>query len=201
MFLSFRPFQTSVVWEFVDPDTQRKFTAESRESLVRQIVKYRAQNELEPIENLHMVLDHYLCTLPINSGKCRSQTTLRRGIAATVKGGVMLWKSLMYKKVVSQEEADRRAAICVACPHNVFPDRGAFVRWADQLAEASVGKKRSVHHDLLGNCDICSCPLRAKVFFAGDPGLSEDDVSRMRAVGCWQPSMQETQPVSTEQVR
>ena len=92
----------------------------------------------------------------------------------------------MYDSFASQKEADRRAAICAVCPHNVFPDRGNFIRWADHMAVVSVGDRKSKHHDELGNCAVCTCPLRAKVFYTGKNTLTEEQKIEMRKVNCWQ---------------
>lgn len=100
---------------------------------------------------------------------------------------------MFYNSYVQQGEADRRASICIKCPHNVFPDKGPFLKWSDDIAKEAVGDRRSVHHDELGNCEICTCPLRAKVW-TGDPiDLPADQLAQMRSVrtmdgkACWQP--------------
>lgn len=189
-YYKFRPFATTSVYEFQDPDSGHLYRASNRKDLIREILQYRINNQLPPIENLDMVLDHYLCTLPVNAGRCSPDIPLRRGLAATVRGGILLLKSMLYDKFASQEEADRRAEICVKCPHNVFPDKTRFVRWTDAIAKASIGSRRSKLHNDLGSCEVCTCPLRAKVFYEGDPELTEEELSKMKAVGCWQPELQ-----------
>lgn len=184
--LKFRPFQTSPEWEFKDPDSGNLYTANTRADLVKRIVQYRAQNELPPIEHLDLVIENYLCQKPYNSGRCVGYATLARGLWATVKGGIAVVTSLMYKSFATQEEADRRSEICVKCPHNIFPDKSGFIFWADSIATASIGTRRSANHDKLGNCGICSCPLRAKVFFDGKIDLKPGEEESMKKVNCWQ---------------
>jgi hypothetical protein len=162
-------------------------TAETREALIKQIVQYRLNNRYTPIHDLPAVLDNYLCNLPQNAGKCRSFEPLERGLFAYLKGGIALVKSLMYDTFVAQAEADRRSEICAGCKFNVFPDKTFFVEWSDKLAVASVGERKSKRHDELGTCEVCTCPLRCKVFHPGPfNDLTHEQVTKMKSVSCWQ---------------
>lgn len=182
----FKPFKTPYRWIFVDPDTQRFYSARTKKELFEQIVNYRSQNNLDPIQGLEHVIEHYLCTLPENTGNCESEK-LRRGWLTTLKGGISLLQNVFYgeKAMVDQAIADQRSATCKTCPHNIFPDKGAFIQWSDELAEASTGGRKSQHHDSLGNCEACSCPLRAKVFYAGPFNLPDNQNKELPDF-CWQ---------------
>jgi hypothetical protein len=161
-------------------------TGKDLNDLCRRIRLYRAQNELEPLEYLEAIVEHYLCLRSENKGGCeRRGSPLKRGLIPTLKGGVLILKNLMYNSFASQEVADARSAICKECPHNVFPDKGPFIAWSDNIAEHTVGDRKSAHHDDLGNCGICSCPLRPKVFFTGKPQLTNEQLNEMPA-NCWQ---------------
>lgn len=187
MLFKFKPFEVSGAWEFIDPDTNYKYIAPNKKELIQLIVGYRSQNKLDPIPSLDVVLESYLCTLPCNTGKCKPYGKLTRGLMAYMKGGIALVANLWYDNTVSQKEADRRSSVCFSCPLNVFPDRGPFVQWSDNIAEASIGKKKSEYHDDLGNCAACSCPLRAKVWYPGPVDLNPGEETLMRSVkNCWQ---------------
>lgn len=187
--LTFKPFEASSVWQFPDPDTNRMHTAATRAELIANIVNYRIQNRLEPIVRLDLVLNNYLCTLPINAGKCK-QEPLKRGFMQYIKGGLALIEQLYYgdKNIVKQEEADRRAEICKNCSCNLFPDRDMFIQWSDDLALHSIGDRKSKWHSDLGNCSACSCPLRCKVWYRGPFILSVEEVDKMKTCNplCWQ---------------
>lgn len=191
MLLKFRPFQTSQTWKFVDPDTSRVLSASSQKELIQLIVTYRSQNQLPPIEELDKVLEHYLCTLPENTGKCCSRGKLKRGLFTYIKGGMVLLQNLMYSNFVSDRVAEKRAEQCVACPLNVFPDKGPFVKWSDSIASNSVGDKRTKHYEQLGNCAMCSCVLNAKVWYAGKVRLTKVESTLAEQVNCWQLNIQE----------
>ena len=186
LLFKFKPFEATTIFQFQDPDTGRVHTAKDKKELVQLIVSYRAQNQLEPIENLDIVLEHYLCTLPQNCGKCCFRDRLKRGFFTYLKGGIMLVKNYWYKETVTPEEAEERAKQCAACPLNVFPDKGPFVRFADEIAMSSVGTKRTTQYERLGNCAACTCVLNAKVWFKGKLSLTPEEKILMEGVRCWQ---------------
>lgn len=186
--LRLRPSAAPRRYIFTDPDTNRKFKAESREALIKAIVAYRSANGLEPIKRLEIVLDHYWATLPENIGNTEIAPKLERGWLAYVKGGLTMLDYLYYgeKKLVNQETADKRAKQCASCKYNIFPDKGPFIEWVDGIAKASVGEKATPYDDDLGNCEVCSCVNRAKVWYRGKFEPSEKEIKKFKEVDCWQ---------------
>lgn len=172
---------------FTDPDTKHRYESKSRENLIKQIIAYRSQNELAPIEYLNDVLDNYWAGLPENLGEATIGLPLRRGVLAYLKGGIALLQNVWYgeKNMVDQATADARAAICIACPKNVAPDKGPFLAWSDSVAEASVGDRKSVHHDKLFSCIVCTCTLKAKVHWGGEIKCSKKELLDF-PTPCWQ---------------
>lgn len=184
IFKKFKPFTGPVEYKFVDPDTKYLYKAPDKNELLYRIVAYRRQNELEPIDNLDYVVDNYLCGLPENFGSCQDHH-LDRHLMGYIRGGLALLKNMLYKKYVTQEMADYRGSICVGCPLNVFPDKKGFLKWSDKMAEAAVGDRKSIHHENLGNCEVCSCVLKAKVFYGDNITLPEDEYNALPEF-CWQ---------------
>lgn len=186
MISKFKPFHTPYRWIFVDPDTNRSYIASTKKELFEQVINYRSQNKLSPIQALEHVIENYLCSLPENVGNCEPEK-LRRGWMSFIKGGVAVLENIFYGEanMVSQEVADKRSEICLQCPNNIFPDRGSFITWTDEIAEASTGGKESKYHEKLGNCSVCSCPLRAKVFFKGPFNLPQEQNKELPDY-CWQ---------------
>ena len=140
-FFTLRPFCGFAEFEFQDPDTGRVHTGNSKADLCARIRAYRQQNELPELEFLETVVENYLCHRPKHAGLCQPLKRLKRGIIPSIRGGVALLQSMLYKSFVPQEVADERSRICAGCPHNVFPDKGPFIAWCDKLAEASIGEK------------------------------------------------------------
>lgn len=191
-FLRLKPFIAPKRFVFRDPDTNFEYEEKTQEALVKRIVHYRAQNRLAPLQHLDLVLPNYWCGLPENDGNCELcplHNKMKRKLWQYIKGGIALVETLAYpdEHIVSQEEAEKRAAKCINCVYNTFPDKDLFVKWSDEIAEAVVGAKKSVHHEKLGNCEVCSCTLKYKIFYKGEMGLDEEQKRKMQEVGCWQP--------------
>ena len=93
---------------------------------------------------------------------------------------------------VADEEADRRAAICVTCPNNVTSFGGHCGSCADRVMRGLtrvIGRRKTQYDKSLGSCAICSCSLAAAVWFplaAQRAGLSEELKGEFRKVEfCW----------------
>lgn len=183
-----KAFNAPHKFTFVDPDTGLVYSASSRKELLTNIVRYRVQNQLEPIPQLEATVVNYWCTLPENSGKCEDGPEIDRTFYQYIKGGVALLKSYLFDSYVAQDEADRRSVLCVSCPNNIFPDKKGFLAWSDDQAERSIGERRSVHHNDLGNCSVCSCLLKSKVWFGGNISLPLDQINQIKKTkpDCWQ---------------
>lgn len=174
-------------WEFQDPDVPHKYyRAPNQNTLYALIKNYRLQNGLEPIEQLQLVVENYLCGKKENAGKC-IDARLERGWTSIVTGGIALLKQYYYgdKHMVTDEEAEARAQICLTCPHNIMPEKAIDVYWQDELAEMSTKGRRTSVHEKLGNCGCCGCPLRAKVFHKAKFELSERELECI-IPECWQ---------------
>lgn len=186
MFRKFKAFEASVRYEFKDPDTGYFYRAGSLRDLYQQIIKYRSQNQLEPLDHLNLVVENYLCGLPENVNKCTVRE-LNRSIWQTVKGGIQILKNLAYKVYATQAVAEKRSKQCEGCKFNVFPDKDWKTQFGDNIAIMQVGERKTANADKLGSCEVCTCVLRSKVFFAGklDP-FTEEEVVKLKEVDCWQ---------------
>ena len=70
---------------------------------------------------------------------------------------------------VDQVEGNRRALICAQCPKNVIPTgKGWLQIWTDGQMLKSVENRKTASHDELGVCIVCSCELRAAVWWQSD---------------------------------
>lgn len=169
--------------------------------LLRYIVSYRSQNELEPIEFLPATVENYVCGLPENKGCCE-RYTLKRGLLQYLKGGLAVIKQLYTGEPVQEEEANRRGAICITCVNNVFPpNKGEFMGWSDNIAMKTIGKgKHSAHHQQLGNCQVCTCLLKAKVWYQPPFKLKAKEAVQMRKdkPECWQLPENECNRIDTQ---
>ena len=86
-------------------------------------------------------------------------------IAGLLKGKITRGEPVF----VDQAEANRRAALCVNCPHNVTPaSKGWAQKWTDGKMLDAVEGRMTAHHDRLAVCQVCSCELRAAVWWLPD---------------------------------
>jgi hypothetical protein len=90
---------------------------------------------------------------------------------------------------VDQAEGDRRAAICVNCPHNVIPaGKGWLQNWTDGQMLKSVEGRTTASQDRLGVCEVCSCELRAAVWWMPDiiaTTTRDAKFARRLPLHCW----------------
>lgn len=189
MLKTFKAFEAPSRYDFVDPDTHHEFLNRNKHDLMQDIIAYRAQNNLPHLEYLSSVLDNYWCEQLVNVGKCQ-ECDPPPGFLTYLQGGITLIKAMLLKRFASLPIAEARAAVCVKCPYNSFPDRGPFLAWIEDIAVACVGEKKVSVKEKLGVCAICSCPLRSKVFIDEElPPFTPLQIEKMEAVKCWQPAL------------
>jgi hypothetical protein len=187
MLRRFRPFEASPIYQFKDPDTGHLYKEPSLKQLYTAIITYRIQNRLDAIEHLKEVVENYLCGLPENCNKCQPNEQLHRSMYTYIKGGVALLKNMFFQKFVTQTEAEKRAEQCVTCEYNVFPDKGPFMAWADEIAISQVGERKCSKDKYLGSCAVCTCVLKSKVHFDGTlEKFPEEELVKLKSVKCWQ---------------
>lgn len=183
-----KAFAGPAKYDFKDPDTGRYFEAPTRKELVLQIINYREQNTLPLIEHLNLVLESYWCSEPINCLACE-EAPLQRTFKQYVKGALSLFKMIGFKQIVSKEKAEKRASVCVKCPHNVFygedKDIPKFQKWTDNIALECVEGLKVSCHERLGMCEICSCVLKAKVW-SGEKIVNDKEVYDSFPDNCFQ---------------
>jgi hypothetical protein len=90
--------------------------------------------------------------------------------------------------LVSQEEAERRAAICVQCPYNQaekfsFCGGCSAKTAAAKLARFALGRSTPLDGDLK-TCSVCSCRLSLKVWVRRE-AMDEPSLRDKWAPSCW----------------
>lgn len=103
----------------------------------------------------------------------------------------MLRFKLSGSPLVSAEEANRRASICVKCPYNTtFAKPCAGI--CDELkniVQDIIGARGTQHDARLHSCNICGCFLQAAVWVPNEisvPPLHESQKEAFKAIShCW----------------
>lgn len=175
-------------YKFTDPHSGMKFPLDggfciSWDSLVREVKHHRMACDGDLEIGWEERLEHeYCCQNP--DAQCyhnlpsKDLTITRADVARFgysvlefIKGG---------GQYVSQEEADRRASICLQCPYrlpNTFcPSCQSLISF---LSSQAFGDRSTPHDDELGNCGVCKCynkiavhwPLEAQ----STEGISNED--------------------------
>lgn len=92
---------------------------------------------------------------------------------------------------VSQEEADRRSAICATCPHNIpiTLGCGSCMAQISSGLQSILGGKTVKHGKECGSCGLCGCVINAAVWIPLEPqqsALNEETKEKFRnAPWCW----------------
>jgi len=185
-------------WEYKQPESGRVFKHYSYEAWTNAIREHRLGNGYLMTADWQLELQDQLCKKNPNlfPGTCRRVNMLGRkrrfSFGATMSFLGMLWKWLRDgRPMVEQEEAERRAAICVTCPYNQPLQHSCGACFSSMLKWISkiVGDRKTENDDKLGSCGICSCSLKPAVHFplaAQQDNLSEDIKNDFRQIEyCW----------------
>lgn len=91
------------------------------------------------------------------------------------------------RQLVDEQEANRRAGICVSCPLNVNVSGCSTCHKMASLITGAVAQKRGQHDDYLRACAICHCALKALVWFPLDILMKNETPERqnLRPDFCW----------------
>lgn len=186
-------------WKYTQPESGKTFEHYDHETWLRQIQDHRLGNGY-PISHdwIAQLHDEACKQNPHWQGKtCRrivGNKPTRRALsfAAALSFLKMLTKwALDGAKLEDQEEAERRAAICAGCPYNVTLSFGCGACMSTVLAaiKGLLGKRATTQDKKLGACGICSCSLKASVWFPASTqfnSLDEDTKDQFRKVEfCW----------------
>lgn len=122
------------------------------------------------------------------------------GEGLTVRGGLH-WRELIGgtqvfaqhllngRKRVSQERAEQRATICVACPRNSFYSKpcGGDCPEIDNLVVGIVGDGKTSLDAKLEACSVCGCVLRAAVWVPAEQlsTVLDADFIKNAPETCW----------------
>lgn len=107
--------------------------------------------------------------------------------------GASLWAKWFADGPVTRDVAERRAAVCIACPAHI---RGSLMQRFTQVVARELGavfgalkeaKMETAYDESLAICDICDCPMRAKVWVPLPLIESElrDETKAALPANCW----------------
>lgn len=166
-------------------DTPKWITAPTWTDLVRAVKKFYVANNLPIGLQFEEAIEDQLCaTMP--PGVChhmskehrrRSGQIERSSIAKVMDVTKLLFRKLTGEKLVSKEEANAHARVCVGCFYNQAPDGCTSCNAPNRnaLINSILGTTQETgYHSALQSCLLCGCELRAKVWYSPEA---------MRAIG------------------
>lgn len=169
-------------WRYIQPETKFEFSASTLRAVVRFVAEHRRSNRL-PAGDPSADIQNFVCAqLPAGSGNCMHELDgedyalkthftmedVKRFIQAAIS-------ALGSRGLVEQPEAERRAAVCAACPLNTtvggcWRCKG-LADWLFRL----IGARNTAHAGRLNQCGVCGCSIKAKIWLPLDvaQGVSE----------------------------
>lgn len=156
------------------------------------VLKYRLQNNRPP-GNPMQELQEYICgtwphfcldSNPPEIPSINGPEPLQRRCAAWLN---QWFTSAAADPGVSQQEADRRAKICLQCPKNkdyAAGGCGACTAQVIRLQFIYTRNRKAQGADELGCCDVLSSPLQAAVWSDALPGYSDEQKEQLPTY-CW----------------
>jgi hypothetical protein len=175
-------------WFYPVTQTRVVFVSVGWKSLVEDVRNHLKGNNLPVHPNLSLEMqewwcrevDRTNCADPVNPGlrdlPALAERFLRTAKAFIFDGG----------QRVSQEEAERRAAICAKCPMNVSGEfcNTCFLRGMVASTVALVTGWKTSRDAELKTCGVCGCELRVKLMMPVE--TMDDKALRDQWVeGCW----------------
>lgn len=185
-------------WHWQDPLTGFAYTLNygsglnGLNGLMEHVRRYRADNMLPAIApaDLRRQIECSVCKRPGMETRCVDVSQSKRTIGQTISGGIAAAKAIAGAFIPGENEmsmvsirlAEKRAAICELCPMNNPPvDQSAIEQLGDAAMLKLIGSRKTSVSEKLHSCSVCTCNVRAKVWFARRiVNASLDDAAKAR---------------------
>lgn len=158
-------------WFYPVEQTRCVFVATSWGSLVKTVRAHLEGNALPLPASLDATMQDWWCrnVTSVDCAEPITQEAMAKAVSLQTLAKRFLQSMIAWARsgegFVPQEEAERRAAICVGCPkHGVVECRGGCgFTLILNTAMAFFGAKETKQGDALKQCQVCGCFLKASV--------------------------------------
>lgn len=156
-------------WRYWQKETNHWMTGITWQALAKKVAQHRNNNNIPQDENLFNEIEQQMCDnmsvedrlnycdagarLPKSIGWRQVEAFLKTAGAFIASGGVL----------VDQAEAERRAAICAACPLNVGMHGCGVCRTTVDAFRATILQRSTSQDAGLLNCGVCGCENKTQV--------------------------------------
>ena len=181
-------------WRYHVPDTETTVKGNHWGHLLARVEEHLKANNLPVPLNLEEYVENYMCSLfPDKCKEVDAHPPLDRRkmtVGDVLRFTAMIGADMLNgRKRVSNDEANRRADICVGCRDNIDPDgcstcnRGKM----EKLIEALTGAIATKRDSQLRSCRHCGCINRAQVWFPLDilQKFTTKEVNNALPANCW----------------
>ena len=158
-------------WWFVYPDTGHTITGRNHDDIMAEAKAHANANNL-PIGLLFEdQVEDWICQAMPNAcvdcddGKPIRVPHLTMGdVERGTKVALRHWMN--NRELVSEEEANRRAVVCVKCPYNrsFAKPCGGLCGFLKDVVRSLIGAKGTKHDGKLHACGICHCWLASAIW-------------------------------------
>lgn len=181
-------------FHFEDKVNRFRVDGHSYQSVAEALLRYRLENKLPVGNPLKDVLD-YVCTNWPHFCSAHNPPILGGNATPSISSRISVWLSALYRTArssggsenfVAQAEADRRAAICRSCPHNVewrHGCTGCLASIATLGFTFRAGRASSEEKHLKG-CDIIGQENATAVWVRALPPVSPSEYEQLPK-HCW----------------
>lgn len=171
----------------LQPETGRVINAPTISMMVSEVLKYRSANNLPIEKNIRRQVEIQICATMhpdeaarlcefLDDNDANNPAHLRRrssGVEDLENFGKAV-KAVMESAAkgttlhVSQEEADRRGAICGSCPKNIPIASCSGCGTLGSIYRSITSRQSSSYDYLLRACDVCGCDNKTQVHFTAE---------------------------------
>jgi hypothetical protein len=175
-------------WFYPVESTKVVFCSVGWKSLVEDVRAHLKGNGLPVDPNLSLSMQEWWCR-EVDKTNCADPVNPSlRDLPALAERFLRTAKDFVFKggQRVSQEEAERRAAICASCPMNVSGEfcNTCFLRGMVASTVAMVTGWKTSRDAELKTCGVCGCALKVKLALPVD-SMDHKDLKDQWPNHCW----------------
>jgi hypothetical protein len=129
--------------------------------MIKNCEKKILERGLVPPTDIISQIENSLCERLAGSGNCVPCSQAKQTLGF---GEIVRWVRAMYNfatqskfQLVDQEEAERRAKICAACPHQISTSGCWGCKGIAGMLPAIAGARKTSYDGQLKACGVCGC--------------------------------------------
>lgn len=181
-------------WRYKDPDTGHLTEGRTHHDWIEAARQHRTANNLPIPDNFTAIMEDQLCA-QLPPELCEGSDPNRPWVDIRISLGdvgdamrVFASFALSGFKFASQEEATRRARICVGCYNNINIQGCGACQQLGRFMTGTLAQRKTAHDESLKVCGVCHCLNKAQVHVPLKDLAAKDSTEKqaLYPVFCWQ---------------